>query len=86
VSLQQAIALANGPDSGRANIHRVAVFRMVDGQRKGQMYDLAKIRHGQAPDPEVRPDDIVVVDQSGTKTFFTNFGSTLPVLALLRPW
>lgn len=85
-SLEQAIALANGPDTGRANIHRIAVFRMVDGQRKGQMYDLTKIRKGQAPDPEVRPDDIVVVDQSGTKTFFTNFGSTLPVLALLRPW
>jgi polysaccharide export outer membrane protein len=85
-SLQQAIALANGPDSRTANIHRVGVFRMIDGQRKGQMYDLSKIRHGQAPDPEVRPDDIVVVDHSGTKTFFTNFGSTLSLLALLRPY
>jgi len=28
----------------------------------------------------------VVVDHSGTKTFFTNFSSTLSLLVLLRPW
>jgi len=85
-SLLQAIALANGADSRTANVHRVVVFRKVDGQRKGETYDLAKIRDGKAPDPQVQPDDIVVVDASGTKSFFTNFGSSLTTLALLRFW
>jgi polysaccharide export outer membrane protein len=83
-TLMQAVALANGPDARVANMRRVTVFRGSDGQRGAQTYDLSKIRDGKAPDPLVQPDDIVVVEASGAKSFFTYYGPILPVLSLLR--
>jgi polysaccharide export outer membrane protein len=85
-SLMQAIALANGPDNRIANIKKVAVFRMVGGQRTSQTYDLSRIRDGKVPDPRVQPDDIIVVGISGTRSFFANFGSSLPILSIFRPY
>lgn len=85
-TLLQAIALANGPDSRIANVRKVAVFRAASGgQRTSQFYDLSRIRDGKAPDPAVQADDIIVVDISGVRSFFTYFGSTLPALAIFRP-
>ncbi|HEX7887225.1 MAG TPA: polysaccharide biosynthesis/export family protein [Phenylobacterium sp.] len=85
-SLLQAVALANGPDPRVANIRRVAVFRSVDGRRQSQVYDLSKIRSGRAEDPTVKADDVIVVATSGTKSFFTYFGGSLPILSILRPY
>jgi polysaccharide export outer membrane protein len=81
-TLLQALALANGPDPRVANLRKVAIFRSVDGARQGQVFDLAKIRDGKAPDPPVRSDDIIVVDASGARSFFTYFGNSLPLLSL----
>lgn len=81
-SLVQALALANGPDPRVANLRKVAIFRTVDGQRKGEIFDLGKIRDGRAPDPRVQPNDIIIVDASGTRSFFTYFGSSLPILSI----
>jgi polysaccharide export outer membrane protein len=81
-TLLQAVDLANGADPKFANTKRVEVFRTVNGQRQGQVFDLSKIQDGKAPDPEVRPDDIVVVAKSGTKSFFSLYGSPLNFLAL----
>ena len=85
-TLVQAIALANGPDTRIANVKKVAVFRTTGGQRTSQTYDLSRIRNGSDPDPRVQPDDIIVVDISGTRSFFAYFGSTLPVLSIFRPF
>lgn len=85
-SLLQAIALANGPDPRIANIKRVAIFRSVDGRRESQVYDLSKIRSGRLVDPSVKADDVVVVATSGTKSFFTYFGGSLPLLSIFRPY
>lgn len=81
-TLLQAVDLANGADPKFANTKRVAVFRTVNGQRQGQVYDLSKIQDGKAPDPQVRADDIIVVAKSGTKSFFALYGSPLNFLAL----
>jgi polysaccharide export outer membrane protein len=85
-TLLQALALANGPDPKVANLRKVAIFRSEGGERHGRVYDLARIRQGKAPDPEVQADDIVVVDASGTRSFFAYYGSSLPILNLLRPY
>jgi polysaccharide export outer membrane protein len=90
-TLMQAVSMAKGADPHFANVHRVAIFRMVNGQRQSAFYDLAQIRSGQAEDPQVYGSDIVVVDTSGSKSFFNNysgaFGSGLGLLGMLiRPW
>jgi polysaccharide export outer membrane protein len=86
-TLLQAVSLGGGPDQHFANVHRVAIFRMVDGQRRMAFYDLAKVRTGKAEDPAVYGNDIVVVDTSGAKSFMQNFQGALgPLGVLLRPW
>jgi polysaccharide export outer membrane protein len=86
-TLLQAVSLGGGPDQHFANIHRVAIFRNVDGHRSQTFYDLAKVRSGKAQDPAVFGNDIVVVDTSGAKSFMQNFQGALgPLGVLLRPW
>jgi polysaccharide export outer membrane protein len=88
-TLLQAVALASGPDPKLANPKRVAIFRTINGQRRTAFYDLTQIRTGKAEDPAVYGNDIVVVDQSGAKSFMQNFqgGSFLGLLGMLiRPW
>lgn len=85
-TLLQALALANGPDPRVANLRKVAIFRNVGGERKAQMFDVAKIRNGRMADPRVQPDDIIVVDASGARSFFAYFGNSLPILSLFRPY
>jgi polysaccharide export outer membrane protein len=86
-TLLQAVSLGGGPDQHFANIHRVAIFRNVDGRRSQTFYDLAKVRNGKAEDPPVYGNDIVVVDTSGAKSFMQNFQGALgPLGVLLRPW
>lgn len=86
-TLMQAVSLAKGADPKFANLHRVVIFRTIEGQRRTAFYDLAQIRSGRAPDPQVFGSDIVVVDTSGTKDFFQNFSGGFGLLGMLiRPW
>jgi polysaccharide export outer membrane protein len=82
-SLLQAIAMAEGV-TDLANLQGVVVFRTVDGQKMAAVFDLAQIRAGNAADPEIYGDDIVVVDQSGAKTGLRRILETLPVFNLFR--
>jgi polysaccharide export outer membrane protein len=86
-TLMQAVSLAHGADPKLANLHRVAIFRTINGERRSAFYDLTQIRSGHAEDPPVYGSDIVVVDTSGTKNFLQNFQGTFGVLGMLiRPW
>jgi polysaccharide export outer membrane protein len=90
-TLMQAVSLAKGADPHFANVHKVAIFRQVNGTRRSAFYDLQQIRTGHAEDPAVYGSDIVVVDTSGSKSFFNNysgaFGSSIGLLGMLiRPW
>jgi polysaccharide export outer membrane protein len=84
-SLMQAVALAGGTTED-ANAHRVAVFRTVGGQRQGAAFDLTAIRHGQSPDPQLYPGDIVVVDGSAIKEGFKRVMQTFPLISIFRPF
>ena len=86
-TLLQAVSLAKGPDPRLANIRHVAIFRTVGGARHSAMYDLSQVRTGKAEDPEVFGNDIIVVDTSGSKSFFQNFSGGFGLLGmLLRPY
>jgi polysaccharide biosynthesis/export protein len=66
-TLMQVVATAEGPTSV-ANIGSVKVLRPEpDGTRKMMEFNLADIRDGRIPDPEIRGEDVVQVDASTVK-------------------
>lgn len=85
MTLIQAIALAKGTTED-ANARRVAVFRTIGGQRQAAAFDLTSIRRGQAPDPQIYPGDIVVVDGSAIKALQKQILQTLPAFSIFRPF
>ena len=82
-SLLQALAMGGGP-SELANLQGVVVFRVVDGKKMAAVFDLKQIRAGDAVDPQIYGDDIVVIDQSGAKTGLRRILETVPVFNLFR--
>lgn len=84
ISLIQAVAMAKGTTED-ANARRVAVFRTVGGQRQAAAFDLTSIRRGQAPDPQIYPGDIVVVDGSSLKAAQKQILQSIPLLAIFGP-
>src|SRR3954466_7983063 len=84
ISLIQAVAMAKGT-SEDANARRVAVFRTIGGKRQAAAFDLTSIRRGQAPDPEIFPGDIIVVDGSRVKAVQKQILQSIPLLAIFGP-
>ena len=83
-TLMQAVALAKGPDTHIANMHRVTVFRTVGTERITTSYDLTQIRNGQKPDPIIYGKDVIVVDTSGGRSMLRDLGQAVPILSILR--
>lgn len=79
-SLIQAIAMAQGLDP-LANPQGVVIFRMIKGKKMAAVFDIAAIRSGNAEDPRVYGDDIIVIEQSGSKTALRRFIETVPMLS-----
>lgn len=82
-TLLQAVAMAQGP-SRSANLKKVAVFRTIEGQRAVALFDLQAIRQGQAEDPPILGEDVIVVDTSRLSQALQAFISTVPALAVFR--
>ena len=85
MTLIQAIALAHGT-SEDANARRLAVFRTVGGQRQAAAFDLTAIRRGEAPDPQIYPGDIIVVDGSKIKEAEKQIFASVPLIGMFRPF
>jgi polysaccharide export outer membrane protein len=81
LTLLQAIALSGGP-SDNANTRRVVVFRQIEGKRHAAGFDLKEIRQGNAEDPVVYANDIIVVDGSEARRTYGEFLRSVPLLAL----
>lgn len=79
-TLMQAVAMAKGP-LREADVRSVAIFREVGGQRMVAVFDLAAIRNGQAEDPVILGDDIVVVDTSRLSALLRDAVQALPAVA-----
>lgn len=84
LSLIQTVAMARGTTQD-ANPRRVAVFRTISGKRQAAAFDLTAIRRGQAPDPQIYPGDIVVVDGSSIKATQKQILQAVPLLAIFGP-
>jgi polysaccharide export outer membrane protein len=84
-SLLNAVALAQGP-TRTAALNQVIVFRTVNGQRMGAVFDLRRIRYGYDPDPLVLAGDTVVVGFSEVKGVYRDFLAAAPALSVFRPF
>jgi len=82
-TLLQAISMAKGPTPTASS--RVAVFRTVNGQRMGALFDIDAIRSGHAKDPEIFGGDMIVVDTSGAKSAWRGVISAVPFLGVFGP-
>lgn len=81
-SLMRAIATAKG-GSEFANFNNVVVFRTVGGQRMAALYNVKSIRKGIYADPDVYPNDIVVVGDNAARRALREVGQIAP--AILTP-
>ncbi|WP_066552001.1 polysaccharide biosynthesis/export family protein [Croceicoccus bisphenolivorans] len=82
-TLLEVIAQAKSP-TRTAKLDQVMVFRMVEGQRMGAVFDLVDIRTGAADNPALRGGDIVVVNNSAVKGAFRDFLLTAPFFNVFR--
>ena len=80
-TLVQAISMAQGLDD-LADLQGVIVFRTIDGKRMGAVYDLAQVRAGNAPDPQIYGDDVIVVEKSGSRSAFREFIRSIPAIGI----
>ncbi|MEO8002575.1 MAG: polysaccharide biosynthesis/export family protein [Arenimonas sp.] len=83
-TLLQAIAMAEGLDQ-LADLRGIVIFRVVEGKKMGARFDIKAIRSGAAADPQVYGDDIIVIDQSGSKTAFRRLMESLPIFSIFSP-
>lgn len=83
-SLLQSIALAGGVDDKTADLSGIVLMRQISGKRMAAVYDLRKIRKGEVDDPQIYGDDIIVVEQSASKTALRRFIESIPVLGVFN--
>jgi polysaccharide biosynthesis/export protein len=83
-TLLQAIALARGI-TREADPGGVMIFRTIDGQRTGAVFDVNPIRKGVAADPTIIGGDMVVVDQSVARTVWRDIRESIGVAGFFRP-
>ncbi len=80
-TLVQAVALSGGL-SDDANPKRVVIFRQINNQRHAAGFSLKDIRNGNAKDPEIYGNDIIVVDGGNMRSTYLDAIRSIPLLAL----
>jgi polysaccharide export outer membrane protein len=83
-TLLDVISMAKG-ETEVATLNQVVVFRTINGQRMGAVFDIASIRRGQAADPVIQANDLVVVGYSSAKRFWKNVVTASPLFSIFRP-
>lgn len=80
-TLLQVLAVSGGLTE-LANTRGVIVFRTIKGEKMAAVFDLKAIHSGAAEDPRIYGDDVVVVDQSGSKSRFKTLIQAVPLLGV----
>jgi polysaccharide export outer membrane protein len=84
-TLLQAIAMAEG-ETKTAELRQVAIFRTVNGQPMGALFNVEQIRRGQAADPEILGQDKVIVADSKSKAAWRDILNAAPLINIFRPF
>lgn len=79
MTLVRAIATAGGMDE-LASLDDVVVFRRVEGQRYAALYNMKAIRRGNYEDPDIYPNDVVIVGESNARRLFRDLLAASPLL------
>lgn len=79
MTLTRAIATARGLDEF-AKVDDVVVMRNVGGQRLAALYNLAAIRRANYPDPDIYPNDVVIVGDSKTRRLIKDATQLAPLI------
>jgi len=82
-TLLQGVAMAKGVHPV-ADLKNVMVLRTVNGRSMAARFDLAAIRSGKEPDPELYANDIVVVDTSRARRIVRDFAPLTPLISVFR--
>jgi len=84
MTLLEALSLAKG-ETRTAALKKVVVFRDIRGERKGAVFDIKAIRSGNASDPPILGNDIVVVGFSNARGVWEDIMKTMPLINMIRP-
>lgn len=82
-SLMESIARAKGL-TRVAQVNQIVVFREINGQRMGAIFNLKDIREGKAPDPEILGGDTIVVGFNAVKGAYRDFIAMAPLFNVFR--
>ena len=82
-SLLDAISRAEGLTRVAVK-DQIVVFRTVDGERAGAVFNLAQIEQGKAPDPQILGGDKIVVGFSAVKGTYRDILSAAPLFNIFR--
>lgn len=83
-TLLEVISMAKG-ETDVATLDQVVVFRTIEGQRMGAIFNVADIRRGAANDPAIQGNDLVVVGYSAARRFWRNILLAAPLFNVFRP-
>ena len=83
-TLLEIMAMARGA-SNVSDTRQVAIFRTINGQRMGALFDASAIESGTEQDPEMQGGDIVVVGHSARRQAWHDFLGTVPLLGFFVP-
>lgn len=83
-TLLDVLSLARG-ETDVASLDKVVIFRTIDGQRMGAVFDVRSIRSGKSADPVIDGNDLVVVGYSAARKFWKNIVSAAPLLTIFHP-
>lgn len=79
MTLMRAVATAKGV-AEFAKLDDVVVLRKVGDQRYAALYNLAAIRRGNYPDPQIYSNDTVIVGESNARRMFKDLLQVVPLL------
>ena len=68
-----------GPPGTRVVVRQIGMFRHINGERFGARFDLARIRAGRDPDPQILPGDVVVVGYSPMRQLYLDVLKAAPL-------
>lgn len=83
-TLLETLSMAKG-ETNVASLNRVVVYRTINGQRMGALFDASAIRNGKAKDPDIFGNDVVIVGYSQAKSVWRDVLSAAPLLNIFRP-